>query len=275
MTLAPPENARALALARNTPTMLDMAQADLIWCPTRFQAERFPAHLRDRMVVLHDGVNAARLIPDDQARVTQIGLNLPEDAEIVTFATRGMEPHRGFPEFMRAIALLQKSRPRMQVLIAGEDRVAYGRRLAEGDSWKKRMLAELDLDLNRLHFLGVLPWNDHVRLLQASHVHVYLTVPFVLFWSLIEAMSVGCALVASDVAPVAEALQPGVSAEMVDHRQIPALPGGIARLLDDRPRALALGNAARATVLRRYDQRWIFPARAEMLEQLILDRRGA
>lgn len=267
--LSAPEDGRANALARNTPTLLDLAEADLAFCPTRFQAEQFPDYLQDRLRVLHDGVDASRLVPDRGSRQGVAGLDLPEDAEIVTYATRGMEPHRGFPEFMRAVAALQKTRPRLHVVIGGEDRVAYGRRLPKGESWKQRMLAELDLDLSRVHFTGLMAWVNYLKLLQASHVHVYLTVPFVLSWSLIEAMSTGCALVVSDTAPVREALRNGESAEMVDHSQIPALIASITRLLDERPRAHALGDAARATVLRRYDQRWIWPARAEALDRLV------
>ncbi|OSP54399.1 hypothetical protein BV911_12805 [Pseudoruegeria sp. SK021] len=266
---ASPEDGRAHALTRNTPTLLDLAQADLAFCPTRFQADQFPVQLRDRLHILHDGVNAARIVPDRGSRRGVAGLPLPDDAEIVTYATRGMEPHRGFPEFLRAVAQLQTTRPRLHVVIGGEDRVAYGRRLPAGDSWKRRMLAELDLDLSRVHFTGLMPWSQYLAVLQSSHVHVYLTVPFVLSWSLIEAMSTGCSLVVSDTAPVREALDDGVSADMVDHTNIPELVAAIARQLDDRARALALGDAARQAVLRRYDQRWIWPARADLLERLV------
>lgn len=261
------EDGRALSMGRNAPTLLDLAAADLAFCPTEFQARQFPAHLRGRIEVLHDGVDAKALAPKPGLRPE--GLGAPEDAEWISYATRGMEPHRGFPEFMRALATLQKRRPTLHAIIGGEDRVAYGRRLPEGESWKARMLAECDLDGSRLHFTGPVSRSAYTRMLQATDLHVYLTVPFVLSWSLIEAMSAGAPIVASDVEPVREALRHGVEAELVDHRDPQALAAAMARLLDDRARARALGAAARARVLRDYDDAWIHPARLQRLDRLV------
>ena len=157
---------------------------------------------------------------------------MPDDAEVMTSITRGMEPHRGFPETMRALALLQRRRPRLHALIGGEDRVAYGAALPEGDSWKRRMLAELDLDLGRVHFTGLLSRRDMVEVLRASDVHVYLTVPFVLSWSLLDAMSTGCLIVASDTAPVREFMTDGRTGLLVPPHDPAALAAKIAAALD-------------------------------------------
>lgn len=263
------EDGRAHALSRNAPILLDLVQADMVQCPSRFQADQFPDHLKQRITVLPDGVDTIKHAPAEMPALPQSASDVPPDAEVVTYATRGMEPHRGFPEFMRAVALLQASRPRLHAVIGGEDRVAYGRQLPEGDSWKKRMLAELDLDESRLHFTGLLTRADYVRLLQSSHAHVYLTVPFVLSWSFLEAMSTGCAIVASDVAPVREAADHEVEARLVDHRNVESLAAAIAGLLDDREAARRLGQAARARILRDHDSRWVFPARARRLADLV------
>jgi glycosyltransferase involved in cell wall biosynthesis len=263
------EDGRAQALARNAPTLLDLAEADLVFCPTAFQAAQFPDSLRRNMLVLHDGVDTGLHCPKPASRVLLDGKLLPDGAEVVSYATRGMEPHRGFPEFMRAVAKLQALRPALHVVIGGSDRISYGPKLPEGQTWKKLMLAERELDLSRIHFTGLVPRADYIRLLQATDVHVYLTVPFVLSWSLIEAMSVGCALVASNNEPVREALRHGESAELVDHSDIDALASAISRLLNDRERAGRMGVAARNEALRRYDSRWIWPARAEALTQLV------
>jgi len=257
-----PEDGRAFAQCRNLPMLLDFAEADRIWCPTGFQAAQFPQIWRDRMTVCHDGVDCEGLAPR-KARLS----GLSDGVELVTYATRGMEPHRGFPEFMRAVALLQQKRPNMHVAIAGQDRVAYGRKLPEGDSWKARMLAELELDLDRVHFLGLLPHARYCELLWASDAHVYLTLPFVLSWSMIEAMAAACPMVVSDTAPVREAIPDDSMAEIV-----PMAPEAVAvaieRLLDDPARARAKGRAARERALAAYDRRWIWPARAEELRQL-------
>lgn len=265
--LPSPEDGAALALAKNAPTMMDLAEADLILCPTQFQARQFPEALRQRMVVMHDGVDTDRLRPDPGARLVIGDLDLSDAPEIITYATRGMEPHRGFPEFMRALAVLQKRRPRLRAVIAGQDRVAYGPKLPEGRSWKRIMLDELDLDLDRIHFIGTVGSADLLRLFQATHAHVYLTVPFVLSWSLIEAMSVGAPIVASNAEPVREALKDGWSARLVDHRDIEALAAAIEETLDD-PASAQLGANARADALRRYARNWIWPARAEILRDL-------
>ena len=143
-----------------------------------------------------------------------------------------MEPHRGFPETMRALALLQRARPRLHALIGGEDRVAYGAALPEGDSWKRRMLAELDLDLGRVHFTGLLSRPDLVEVLRASDVHLYLTVPFVLSWSLLDAMSTGCLIVASDTAPVREFMTDGRTGLLVPPHDPAALAARIGQALD-------------------------------------------
>lgn len=262
------EDGRAKALAQNAPTLLDLAEADLVMCPTRFQASQFPSWIRDRIVVMHDGVDTDFFVPDALATPPLPDGVLPLDAEVVTYATRGMEPHRGFPEFMRALALLQKRRPRLQAIIGGEDRIAYGPKLADGKTWKTFLLEELDLDESRIHWTGLLPRNAWRALLQSTHVHVYLTVPFVLSWSLIEAMATGCPLVASRTPPVLEALDDGQTADLVDHTDIEALASAVSRLLDDRERARGLGREARVAALRRYAASWIYPARAQALADL-------
>jgi glycosyltransferase involved in cell wall biosynthesis len=261
---------RANALTRNAPTLLDFAQADMIFCPTQFQASRFPDWIRRELTVQHDGVDAATLAPDPGARATLAEYGVPEDAEILTYATRGMEPYRGFPEFMRAVEKLQKARPRLHVIIAGEDRIVYGRALPDGQTWKRKCLDELDLDESRLHFVGLLLPDRYRQLLQGTDVHTYLTLPFVLSWSFIEAMSIGCALVASDVAPVTEATGEGPEAAfLVDHFDIDALASAIAGALDNPAEARRRGEAARRRVLASYDRSWIWPSRAESLRSLV------
>ncbi|MEM0949783.1 MAG: glycosyltransferase [Pseudomonadota bacterium] len=263
------EDARAHALARNAPMLLDLVEADFVHCPSRFQAEQFPTHIRERMTVMPDGVDLGAHAPSENPELPDNAKGVPPDAEIVTYATRGMEPHRGFPQFMQALEILQKKRPKLHAIIGGEDRVAYGRQLPDGMTWKTRMLAELDLDPERLHWPGLLPRSQYTRLLQSSHVHVYLTVPFVLSWSFLEAMSTGCALVASDVAPVREVADDQTEALFCDLNSPEDIANRIDRLLSDRDRANALGAAARGRVLRDFDRRWVFPARARLLSDVV------
>lgn len=260
---------RARAAARNAPMLADLAQADLALCPAAFQAAQFPDFLRARLHVTADGVDCATFSPDPAARARLDEFGVPADAEVVSYATRGMEPYRGFPDFMRALARLQAQRPALHAVIAGEDRAAYGAPPAEGGTWKAKMLAELDLDLSRVHFTGLLPQDRYRLLLQGTDAHVYLTVPFVLSWSFLDAMSAGCPLVASDTAPVREAAGPtGEAALLVPPGDVEALAAAIARTLDDRTEARARGDRARARALASYDRARLWPERAALLRSL-------
>jgi glycosyltransferase involved in cell wall biosynthesis len=270
----PPDEAaaRARAAARNAPMLVDLAQADAALCPAGFQAAQFPDWLRARLTVAPDGVDIDAFAPDPAARARLAALGVPPDAEVVSYATRGMEPYRGFPDFMRALAALQRARPRLFAVIAGQDRVVYGAALPPGDSWKARMLAELDLDLGRVAFVGLLQPDRWRTLLQGTDCHVYLTVPFVLSWSFLEAMSVGCPLVASDAAPVREALGAGGGAVTAPLGDPATLAAAIAATLDDPAAARAPRAAARARIAEAYDHAWLWPARAEMLRRLAAGR---
>lgn len=267
-----PADERARLLMRNTPFLIDAAQSELLLCPTEFQASQFPADLRRRMTVIHDGIDTTRNRPVTERRMVLPGLDLSGADEIVSYATRSMEPHRGFPEFMRALAVLQRRRPGLHAVIAGEDRVAYGAQLPEGESWKGRMLSELELDPSRIHFTGLLPRQAFWTLLQNTQAHVYFTVPFVLSWSLLEAMSAGAPIVASDVAPVREVLTHGISARLVQHRDIDAAGGAIESALDQRSTSSLLAAEARRVAVDRYDISKIYGRKAELLHKLVVLR---
>jgi glycosyltransferase involved in cell wall biosynthesis len=128
--------------------------------------------------------------------------------EIITFVNRNLEPYRGYHTFMRALPSILEQRPKARVLIVGGDAVSYGAKPPEGKNWKQIFLDEVKdrLDMSRVHFLGHVEYKYFIPLLQLSTVHVYLTYPFVLSWSLLEAMTCGCAIVASDTVPVREAI---------------------------------------------------------------------
>jgi glycosyltransferase involved in cell wall biosynthesis len=270
--VADPLDARARNRIRNTPLWADFSTATRALCPTRFQAAQFPEWIRAGLTVMHDGVDTDLHSPGEGGdRAILVRWGVPADAEILTSITRGMEPHRGFPETMRAIALLQKRRPKLHALIGGEDRVAYGAQLPEGESWKKRMLAELDLDLARIHFTGLLSRADMVAVMRASDAHVYLTVPFVLSWSLLDAMACGCLLVASDTAPVREFVEDGVTGLLVPPHDPVALAARIETALDGAGKGgdalRRMRERARAKIVGSLDaQRVIWPKKRAWLE---------
>ena len=244
---APVEPDRALRLRTwNAQTLLELADCDVGVVPTRWQCEQFPAHLASRLRVIHEGIDVEAL------GALERGLNqrpdvLPNDPEIevLTYVSRGFEEYRGFPQAMKAIALLQQRRPNLHVLIVGADVVAYGAGRPDGRSWGDWAKQDLSLDPGRTHWLGALQTDAYQRVLACSDVHLYLTVPFVLSWSLLEAMAAGCCIVASDTAPVREVLTNGATGVLVDFFSFEHQASAIEALLESEDRRRSLADAAR------------------------------
>lgn len=255
------------ARARNLPFYLDLASADIGLCPTQFQADQFPDWIRPKLTVSPDGFDTTLASPGPRDPALLAELGIPSDAEILTWVTRGMEPARGFPEMMAALSALQQTRPNLHAIIVGDDRVAYGAKT--GQSWKDRMLAELPFDAARLHFQGLVSKRRMIDVIRAGDVHLYLTAPFVLSWSCLEAMSCGALLVAADCAPVREFVdhdRHGLLTQMTDHAQLVAT---LTRALDHGPDLALLRTAARARILQDLDAHTIaFPKRLALLESL-------
>ena len=237
----------------------DFAQAGI--SPTQFQADTFPDEFRDKISVIHDGIDTRALTKNPEASFTlDDGRVLTRKDEVVTFVNRNLEPYRGYHVFMRALPRLLRERPNAQVLIVGGDSVSYGARPPQGLTWKQIYIDKVrdqipDEDWARVHFLGRIPYDRFVALLQLARVHLYLTYPFVLSWSLFEAMSCEAAIVASDTAPVVEALEHDVNARLVDFFDGDALVDQTISLLDDPEARARLGQAARAHIVENYDLR--------------------
>ncbi len=250
---------------RNAPILLDLAACHVGIVPTEYQAAQFPPVARPRLIVQHDGVDTDYFAP--QARRLKLpGLDLTRADEIVTYVARGQEPYRGFPQAMTAFAEVQKRRPGAHIVVVGDDRVAYGKNLPDGDTYRQKILRELDLDRDRIHFSGLLA-RDHYRdVLLASAVHVYLTVPFVLSWSMIEAMSAGCVVVASSTDPVLEVVRDGENGLLVDFFDTGRLADRICDVLERPDAFAALRESARRTAVERYAASRLVPLRARLLE---------
>ncbi|WP_226779817.1 glycosyltransferase [Oceaniglobus trochenteri] len=243
---------------RNLSMRLQLEQAQAALCPTEWQASTHPPALRQKITVVHDGIDTAQASPDPAAQVTLDGLTLSRDDEVITFVNRNLEPYRGFHVFMRGLGDLLRRRPQARVIVVGGDSVSYGTAPKEGGTWKEKMTAEVrgaipDADWARVHFVGKLPYGDFLSLLQVSTVHLYLTYPFVLSWSLMEAMSCEAAIVASATQPVEEVITDGETGVLFDFFDSRAMVDQIDRLCGDPDLRARLGRAARARVLERYD----------------------
>lgn len=257
----PPSLTRAMSVtARKAHLALAMAEADAGLAPTRFQAGTFPPEFRQKIFVCHDGVDTDRVRPNPEASVTlPNGRVLCHGDEVLTFINRNFGPYRGFHIFMRALPEVMRARPELQVVMVGGDGSSYESPPAEGGTWREKMLKEVGdrLDLSRIHFLGRVPYPGFVALMQLTRVHAYLTYPFVLSWSMLEAMSAGACVVASRTAPVEEVIEDGVTGRLVDFFDVPAWS---ATLIDALARPEAhewMRAAARAHILANYDLRSI------------------
>ena len=244
---------------KNMNNILHFDIADGGLSPTRWQADTFPQPFRSKITVAHDGIDTVSVAPDPLARVRlPDGAELSRADEVVTFVNRNLEPYRGYHIFMRALPEILARRPKARVVIVGGDQVSYGSRPPEGKSWKDIFIDEVrprlsDADWNRIHFAGKVPYRQFVGLLQVSTVHVYLTYPFVLSWSLLEAMSAGCAVVASDTPPVREALVQGETGLLVDFFDASALSHEVCSLLGSEAERGRLGRNARRHAQESYD----------------------
>jgi glycosyltransferase involved in cell wall biosynthesis len=255
--------------SKNANNLLAMEAADAGVSPTYWQRETYPAWFRDRIQVVHDGVDTVAIQP--RTGLPPLHLPIPVDAgcgiaagqivltqgeEIITFVNRNLEPYRGYHIFMRALPELMRRRPHARIVIVGGNNTSYGAKPVQG-TWKQQFLDEVrgDIDLSRVHFVGQVPYTGLLGLLQMSTVHAYLTYPFVLSWSLIEAMASGAAIVASDTAPVREVITDGETGRLVDFFSGTALNDAICELLDDPLQRARLGRAARELAVDRYDLR--------------------
>ncbi|MFX0545010.1 glycosyltransferase [Roseovarius sp. S1116L3] len=254
-----PENHVPRIRLKNLGNHLHFPRAEAGISPTAFQADTFPPEFRDRITVCHDGIDTDWSAPDPSVTLRLKGHpEYSRDTEIVTFINRNLEPYRGYHIFMRALPELLRARPNARVIIIGGDEVSYGSAPPKGKTWKQIFRDEVQdqisaEDWRRVHFLGRIPHDQFTRVLQISRVHVYLTYPFVLSWSLMEAMSCGAAIVASDTAPVREVIAHDTTGRLVDFFDREALMREVCSLLDDAEARARLGAAARALMVGKYD----------------------
>lgn len=257
---------------KNLNNLLQFETADAGLSPTHWQASTFPESFRPHISVIHDGIDTDTLAPNPAVTLTlNNSIKLTRGDEIITFVNRNLEPYRGYHQFMRALPAILKARPLARVLIVGGNSVSYGAKPPAGKSWKQIYLDEVrgELDMSRVHFLGAIDYAHFTALLQISTVHVYLTYPFVLSWSLLEAMSCGCAIVASDTQPLREVIQHGETGRLVGFFDRKALVEEITGLLAIRAERKKLGAAAREFARAHYDlKRHCLPRQLQWVQDL-------
>ena len=243
-------------LGRNAMTRAALADATAWVMPTEHQANSLPSEFRDqRLHVIHEGIDTQLAQPNPSVKFELRGITIDRSVPTITLVNRNLERLRGFDVFMRALPTILSNQPNVRVLIVGDNEAGYG---GEGGaiSLRESMLKELEgkLDLNRIHFLGRIPHPQLMAVLQASWVHVYLSFPFILGWSLIEAMACGCCIVGSQGMPVSEVIQDGVEGMLIPINAPDFLAEKVLYLLANPEARARFGKAARRRALL-YDQR--------------------
>jgi glycosyltransferase involved in cell wall biosynthesis len=261
---------------KNSPILVDLYSCDHGVCPTQWQLEQFPEEFRHKITVLHDGINTDYFKPDLNSKpvLPQIKLGLSGAKEIVTYVSRGLEPYRGFPQFMEATALILEKRPECHIVIVGEDKVFYGSKPPDGKTFKQLALEKTGLDTTRVHFTGYIPYDRYLKVLQASSAHVYLTYPFVLSWSMLEAMSAGCLVLASNTPPVTEVIRDGHNGILFDFFSPREIAGKVNDALDHQEDMLQIRHYARETILKKYDLKDLLPRQVKLIKGLAEGERA-
>ncbi len=261
---------------KNVNNLLHFQVADAGISPTEWQASTFPEPFRSRITVAHDGIDTETVAPNSAVTFALQGnVTLTKQDEVITFVNRNLEPYRGYHIFMRALPELLRRRPCARVLIVGGSNVSYGARPEEGKTWKEIFIDEVrqqisDAEWARVHFLGTIPYLQFLKLLQLSTVHVYLTYPFVLSWSLLEAMSAGCAIVASNTKPLHEAIRHNETGRLIPFFDVTGLTNEVCALLDEPVERARLGVNARAFAQTHYDLKTVcLPRQLEWVKDFL------
>jgi glycosyltransferase involved in cell wall biosynthesis len=269
----PSAPARARLHIKNAHLLLSLNDMSAGISPTHWQASTLPAAYRDAVHVIHDGIDTDLAAP---AAATPLRLQrddgqwvlLSPNTPLVTFVARNLEPFRGYHQFMRALPAILSQSPHAQAVVVGGDGVSYGAAPPQG-SWRDLFWHEVraHLDPQRVHFVGRIPHATLLHVLRLSHAHVYLTYPFVLSWSMLEAMAVQAPIVGSDTAPVREVITQDQNGLLVDFFSPEAIAEATLACLSDPKRRQRLGQAARETIVSRYDlQRVCLPKHVALLE---------
>ena len=257
--------------ARNNLTRAALASANAWVMPTRYQAASLPAEFQhSRLHVIHEGINCEVACPRDDVEYQVRGIRVDRSVPTVTFVNRNLESLRGFDVFMRALPYVLRRHKDVRILIVGDNGVGYAGGRGDDVPLKQRMLSELEgqLDLERVHFLGRIPYPSLLALLQVSWVHVYLTKPFILGWSLLEAMACGCALVGSEGMPVSEVLTDRQNSLLVPGGDSSAVAASILDLLSNSSLRMQLGHQARRDAMA-WDQTVMWPRFQSLFDQLV------
>lgn len=252
-------NGLARLRMKNTTMQHALEVADAGWAPTKWQQKTYPKWAHDKINIIHEGIDTDYFKPNADASfsIANKNITLTREDEVITFAARSLEPVRGFHVFMRALPELLAQRPNAHVVIMGHEKASYGPEPKDNSSWLEKMLAEVgaDIDPKRVHVVGFLSKDQYRAILQVSKAHVYLTYPFILSWSLLEAMATGAPIVASSTAPIKEFIKNAKTGLLFDFFDTNDLIETVIKQLDTKQNQLnKLTRSARELVENDFNQ---------------------
>ena len=253
---------------KNTANHFALEACDIGVSPTQWQRSSYPEKWHDKINVIHEGIDTDFFHADPRAQLQLPAGTLKRGGGLITFVARNLEPYRGFHTAMRALPQILRDNPGAKVAFVGAEGVSYGVNAPNNQTWRKALQDELgqSVDWSRVIFMGHVPYEVYRRILQISTVHIYLTYPFILSWSMLDAMASECAIVASDTAPVAELIEDGKQGLLADFFDPNAVAAQVTRLMADEKLRYTLGKAARHRVQRDFDlNRVCLPAFLKLL----------
>ncbi|XSG84589.1 MAG: glycosyltransferase family 4 protein [Methylohalobius sp. ZOD2] len=260
---------------KNAVTLLSLVACDAGVSPTHWQRQLYPEEFQSKIRVIHEGIDTATIRPGSGATLTLPNGNvLDSSMEVVTYIARSLEPYRGFHIFMRAAEEICRRRPNTQIVILGEDDVSYGARLPNHETYRSKLLREVTIDPDRVHFLGTLSYDAYQTLLQVSSIHVYLTVPFVLSWSLLEAMASECVIVGSATPPVEEVIRHNENGLLVDFFSPRKIADHVDEIFAHPKRMAHLAQQARQDVVDSYPVQQSLSQYRRLFDELTQSSRG-
>ncbi len=273
----PPEATRLFNASFHALTYLHLHAVDAIYTPTHYQMGTAPKELHHKFRVIFDGIDTEYYQRRPLPRPFEFrGRTIDKDTRVVTYVSYGLESARGFDIFMKVAKRIYQEMPNVVFMIAGSDRTYYGHDLhhINKPSFREWVLSQDSYDLSKFHFMGMIPTSELSTLFSLGDVHIYLTTPYVLSWSMVQAMSNQCTIIGSATAPVQEAIDDGMHGLLADFYDVEGLAARALKVLKDPEQYRYLGDAARARVLDRYEGRKCIGQLVEYFKEVSDRRKG-
>ena len=260
------------------PPLMTLHDMDHAIAPTKWQASTAPEIYSKKISIIHEGIDTNKIKANKDAflYLKKADLKFTSKDKIITYVARNLEPYRGFHIFMRMLPILQQLNPNCHVIIVGGDSVSYGNPPSTGSTWRSQLLEELhgNLDLSKIHFVGYVPHQTLHNLFQVSSCHIYLTYPFILSWSLLEAMSCEAIVVGSDTEPLREVIVDNENGFLIDFFDYTALAYKISEILKNKDEYEFIKKNARRTIIENYDlQNICLPKQLKLITSLIKNKK--